>query len=772
VDNTGTLTPLYSLGNSGGGSPGGFLAASLTVISQTQIYVAETLFSRTIQVLKGNTSGSQTYAGGGLLDGVPASTVGVIGPISTCPLSAAITCEPAGIKTDSLGNIYISDFGENRVRKITPSGIITTVAGNGLLASSGDGAAAVLASLAGPLGLDFDAQGNLYIAEAFSNKIRMVSASTGNISTFAGTGTAVNCTQTTGPCGGDGGPATSASMFNPTAVAVNRTTGSVYIVDNGNNRIRVVNSAGVISTYAGTALSTTTLCDGGASWSCGDGGPAVNAELAGPLDIVLDASGNLYILERYVQISTGTAVPGSRIRKITASSTVISTIAGNGLFDGSGEGSAALSSSLGTPSGLAIDANNGNLYVSDDRNQRILRVTSTVQRLVGDGGTGFNGDGAPPLNTEIQRPQGLALDGGGNLLFWDAGNNRIRKASGVGTANPETMLASSGNHQTANVTQPLPQTVSVVVLNGSVGVAGVVVQFVVTPVGAATLTPATATTDATGTASTQVTLGNIAGTFTITATATGLPVVTFNESALATVGAVTNGASFAVTALAPGTIASLFGQGLSAVTENAFTVPLPTTLPATGGSSVSVIGATTTLQAPLFYVSPTQINFQLPFEVTDATVNLVVNTSGTNSAPLPLSIASTSPGIFVVDPTSGQGAILHSATYGLVSAANPARAGEVVLIYCTGLGAVNPPVPSGTPAPTNGTLSNVNTTPTVSIGGTILPPAAVAFAGLAPGFVGLYQINAVVPAIPSGSSVPVVVTSGGVSSNTAIMQVQ
>lgn len=524
IDNTGTMTLLYTLGNGNG-----FSASSLTVISQTQIYVTETLFSRTVQLVTG--AGPQKYAGGGLLDGAQSSSAGIIGPISTCPLSAAVTCEPAGIKTDQLGNIYISDFGENRVRKISPSGVITTVAGNGLLASSGDGGSALLASIAGPLGIDFDASGNLYIAEAFTSKVRMVSAATGNISTFAGTGNVGQCAAT---CPGDGGQATSAGLFNPTAVAVNRSTGSVYIADNGNSRIRVVNSAGVISTYAG--MAATNLCNGGVSLSCGDGGPATSATLAGPVDLVLDGSGNLYILERFVQVSLASSYAGARIRKVTASSGVITTIAGNGgtcttsgcFYDANGEGSAALSASLGTPSGLAIDPNNGNLFVSDDRNHRILRVNATVTRIVGiDGMGGFNGDGQPPTVTQILRPQGLALDAGGNLLFWDTGNNRIRKVPGIGTVSPETMQLLSGNHQTANVGTVLPQKIAVQVLQGTTGVAGVVVQFAVAPANSATLSSSSVTTDSTGTASITVTVGASAGTFTITASSTGLPAVTF-----------------------------------------------------------------------------------------------------------------------------------------------------------------------------------------------------------------------------------------------------
>jgi uncharacterized protein (TIGR03437 family) len=754
VDNTGALTPLYSLGSSSG-----FQGASLTVVSQTQIYVSEALYTRTVQLVTG--AGPQRYAGGGTLDGVAAVNSGVIGPVATNPLNPALTNMPAGIKTDTLGNVYFSDYGENRVRKIDTNGVISTVAGNGILLSGGDGGSAVLAALAGPMGIDLDSAGNLYIAETFSNKIRMVSPS-GTISTFAGTGQAGQCTAVASSCG-DGGKATSATMYNPTAVAVDRNTGSVYIVDNGNSRIRKVDSSGIITTYAGSVISSP--CNNGVSLSCGDGGAATSAELSGPIDIVLDASGNLYILERFLQVSLNQAYAGSRIRRVDAGTQKISTIAGNGLFDASGEGSAALSASLGTPSGLAIDKNNGNLFVSDDRNQRILKVTGTVNRLVGNLTSGFNGDGLDPLSTEIQRPQGLALDGGGNLLFWDAGNNRLRKVPGIGTASPETMASSGGNHQTANVTQALPQKVAVIVLNGSAPVSGVQVQFTVTPANAATLSPITATTDSTGTASTQVTLGSAAGAFTITATSTGLPTVTFNETALAVLGATTVGAGFATIPLSPGAIGTLFGQGMAAGAEQASVVPLPTTLATS--TSISIVGSTQTLQAPLYYVSPTQINFQLPFEVTDASVNLVVNSGGSSSAPLPVSVASTSPGIFITNSASGQGAIIHALTYALVSAANPAKVGEVVSIYCTGLGVVNPPVASGTATPANGTLYNASPV-TVTIGGS---NAVVSFAGLAPGFVGLYQVNAVVPNIAAGNSVPVLITAGSVTSNSAIMQV-
>lgn len=733
-------------------------AADLIAVSQTQVYYSETTVTRTVQVLTG--AGPKPYAGGGLLDGAQAKSVGIIGP----PPKQAV---PAGIKADNAGNVYFSDYGENVVRKIDASGVVTTVAGNGVFGGTGDGGLAVQASLAAPLGLDFDAQGNLYIAEGATSRIRKV-APTGIITTFAGIGGA--------GFSGDGGAATSAALNSPTSVVVDKAGGNVYIVDAGNDRIRKVDASGKISTYAGSATLTTVnqLCSNSSSFSCGDGGLATAATLATPIDAALDSSGNLYIAERFIPLSSTSAVGGFRIRKVDASSGKISTIAGNGQNDTSGEGGGALQASVGNPAGLAIDPNSGALYLSDDRNNRIIRIDSNVTRIAGanTGGTpnpgGFNGDGGPASQAAINRPEGLAFDSGGNLIFWDSGNNRLRTISNLIASSGMTLVMVSGNQQTGAVGDVLLTNLAVKVLNGITPVPGVVVNFTVNPAGAATLSAATATTDSTGTAGVQATLGSSPAKFTVTASVSGLPPIVFSLTSRPKMSAVVEGAGFAAgVPVAPGGISSLFGSGLAAGTEQAGVIPLPTTL--ASGTSLKVVTSSTTLSAPLFYASPTQVNFQLPFEVTGTSVSLILTSGGVDSTTLGVNVADTAPGIFIVNTVTAQGAVLHGLTYQPVTAANPAKPGEVISIYCAGLGAVTPPVLSGTATPNSGTTSNVNARVTATVGSL---NATVEFAGLAPGFVGLYQVNIDVPAaVTPGSAVSVVIAANGRSSNTATIPV-
>jgi len=295
----------------------------------------------------------------------------------------------------------------------------------------------------------------------------------------------------------------------------------------------------------------------------------------------------------------------------------------------------------------------------------------------------------------------------------------------------------------------------------------VTVTFTADPANLVELNPPSGqvSSDANGNASVKALLKSLAGKVTVTATATGLPSVTFALTAVPLVpqDGFVNGASFARnTPLAAGTIASLFGQGLAASTEGAISLPLPTTL-ASGTQVLVASGTKAAVAAPLFYVSPGQINFQMPFEVNDSTVTVSV----TNGAPdvkstVTLSVATSSPGVFSLNQSGGgPGEILH-ADFSPVSVANPAAAGEVLLVYCTGLGAVNPPVASGVASPTPPAIAA--TLPTVTIQGTAAP---VEFAGLAPGFAGLYQINVKVPTgLTAGSTVPLVVAVGSRAGNT------
>ncbi len=203
---------------------------------------------------------------------------------------------------------------------------------------------------------------------------------------------------------------------------------------------------------------------------------------------------------------------------------------------------------------------------------------------------------------------------------------------------------------------------------------------------------------------------------------------------------VVNQATYSATGgVAPGSVATLFGTNLASSTGYATSLPLPTSL---AGTSVTIAG----FSAPLFYVSPTQINFQVPWELTGSNNSLIVNNVGTQSAPYSLSTPLFAPGVYTASATgTGPGQIMHS-DFSLVTTSNPAVAGETVMVLCTGLGAVTPAGADGAAAPTS-PAALLNSTVTVAIGG---PSSNVGFAGLAPGSVGYDRVDLIVPNLPSG----------------------
>jgi minor extracellular serine protease Vpr len=231
-------------------------------------------------------------------------------------------------------------------------------------------------------------------------------------------------------------------------------------------------------------------------------------------------------------------------------------------------------------------------------------------------------------------------------------------------------------------------------------------------------------------------------------------------------GGIVNAASYAAgKPLAPSSIAAAYGSFLLTTPYSASGAPLPTSL---AGLSLQFGSGT---QAPLFFADVGQINFQIPWEFAgQSQSSLTAALNGQAGAGQPLSLASFSPGLFATNSQgSGQGAILNSA-YALVNSLNPAIAGNtVVQIYCTGLGAVTNQPATGSSS-SNNPLSITTTIPSVTIGGA---QATVLFSGLAPGFVGTYQVNALVPAAPTkGSEVVVAISIGGVASNTVTIAVQ
>ncbi len=308
---------------------------------------------------------------------------------------------PFGLAVDAAGNLYIAVSFNHAVRKVTPAGIITTIAGTASPGFSGEGGTATSARLYNPAGIAVDAAGNLFIADSGNNRVRKV-APGGIITTIAGRETAGYC------C--DGGFAVYGQFTNPNAVALDA-AGNLYITDSGNHRIRKITAAatgfGIISTIAGT---------GTARYS-GDGGFATSAQLNSPTAVTVDSAGNVYIAD-----STN-----ERIRKITPAG-IITTVAGDGSTGYGGDGGQATSAQLRSPSGVAVDAK-GNLYFSDKNNHRIRKVTPAgiITTVAGTGTQGYGGDGGPPASARLTTPGVLAFDAAGKLYVADVGNDRVRR---------------------------------------------------------------------------------------------------------------------------------------------------------------------------------------------------------------------------------------------------------------------------------------------------------------------------------------------------------
>jgi sugar lactone lactonase YvrE len=319
------------------------------------------------------------------------------------PATMAALLGPSGVAADKNNNLYIADNDNNRIRKVDAiTGIITTVAGNGVYSFAGDGGPATSASLKEPTGVAIDAGGNIYIADYYNNRIRKVDAVTGIISTIAGNGS--------NGFSGDGGPADSASIWLPTGVAVDG-DGNVYIADWPNQRIRKVDaSTGIITTVAGN----------GTPGFSGDGGLATSAWLFQPYGIAVDAGKNLFIAD----------YANNRIRKVDAGTGIISTVAGTGIQGYNGDGLSGLSTNLTAPTGITVDIF-GNLYIAD-LSQRVLRmdaVTGIITTIAGNGTQGFSGDGGPAVNAQLFNSWGVFVNGNGDLYIADLNNSRVRKVA-------------------------------------------------------------------------------------------------------------------------------------------------------------------------------------------------------------------------------------------------------------------------------------------------------------------------------------------------------
>ena len=745
--------------------------------------------------------------------------------------NAAQLNDPAGVAIDPNGTVYIADSGNNRVRRVTPDGIITTVAGSGVAGFSGDNGPAVTAQLNLPVAVAVATIGQLYVLDFGNNRVRQITPE-GIIKTFAGTG-AVGAS-------GDNGPALSATFNYPTGMALTP-AGDLMLADAGNNRIRRI-ANGIASTVTAGSLNfpdglrtdaagniyisdsgnfrivkvtpngtVATVAGSGTQGFAGDGGAATDAALNYPNDVAIGTNGALYIADsanaRIRVVSPAgiiSTLAGSDVQPqiysadslaVDAAGTVyytdsfrnqvlsvsaggvITKVAGDGTKGYSGDGGAATSAQLSSPLGLALDTS-GNLYIADSGNQVIRKVTAggTISTYVGAGlsfPTSLAVDATGNLyiadtgNNRVQKvtpnggtstipgnPAGLAVDGAGNLYIADSANNRVQRVatSGAITTIPagplkspsgvsvdkagNIFIADTGNHAIRRVATDRALTT----LGGIEGYTGdggpaALSQFS-RPLGTAV--------DSTG------------NLFVADSGNSAIRALRPSAQSVA-IAAVADAASEAVGPVSPGKIVVIYGVGLGPA-QLAIFPPTASSVPSqVGGTSVSLGG----IQAPVIYTSANQVAAIVPYAVTGTATQVTVTYQGQTSLPVSVPLKATSPSFFTANATgAGQAAALNVADGSLNTAVVPARIGAYIALFATGEGLTGSPVDGKfaslpLPAP----LATV----TARVGGL---PATVQYAGAVFGTVaGLMQMNVLIPdGVQPGGYVPVSISVGGIDS--------
>ncbi len=774
--------------------------SGLAVDSASNLYVADQSNNR-IRKIAAATGVITTFAGTGAT-GSPTAANGDGGQAASAQFQ-----NPGAMVFDSADALYVTDRSHNRIRKILPSGVISTVAGNGQFGYSGDNGSATAAALAAPFAVALDQAGNLYIADSGNSRVRKVAASTGIITTFAGNGTA--------DFSGDNGLATSASLSDPVGLAFD-SAGALYVADLNNGDIRKITPAGVITTVAGggsggdggqardaqfnftgqvtidsshrvyipedTRLRVmdpnsgviSTFAGNGAAGASGDGGPAAKARLGRyTLTAAFDAAGNLYIADP----------ANNRIRKVSAGTGIITTVAGTGVSGAAGDGGPATAATLSFPTGVQLDAA-GNIYIADSNNHRIRKITAGVITTIAGASTtnnagGFTGDGGTAVQAQLHTPSGIAFDTSGNLYIADTGNHRVRKVDSAGvittvagsdTPNNSGGFSGDGGPATkAQLNKPesvcfdssgnmfIAETgggrIRKVAVDGTIatiagtGVAGFAGDG--GPAASAQLNqPEGVAVDSSGLIYVGDSLNNRVRVLT---------------PAQITAAGIVNSATNLSGAIAPGEIITIYGKdfGPAAGVSSHLTAD---------GRVDTAVGDTRVLfdgqPGPIAFTIANQVNVIAPYALagkTSTQVQVEYLGKTTNSVTMP--VASAVPGIFSYN-SSGKGqAVLVNEDATLNTPANPAARGSFVYFYATGEGQTNPAGIDGRiaaapfPAPVQAA--------SIQLGATTVPPA---YAGAAPGFVaGVMQVNFQIPGdAPTGDAVPLALLIGGASSQSGI----
>ena len=662
---------------------------------------------------------------------------------------------PAGLAFDSVGNLYIADSSNNRVREVMPSGIITTVLG------TGDPGATLPNQLNVPTGLTVDSAGNLDVADSGNQRIQQLS-SAGAIQTLPGAGrdlaadsngdvfiAAGSQVLELSPSfklstiagegsylfGGDGGPATSARLNGPVAIALD-SKGDLYIADQRNSRVRMVDTTGTISTI-----------DGDGTFGSGPG------ELSAPGGVVVNSSGVLYIADQN----------NDRIEAILSSGNTV-TVAGTGVPGFNADGLPATSTQIFSPGNMAFGPD-GTIYFADKGNQRLREIRtdqsiSTVAQvaasgvavdstgvlyiaaaglhevfridraghqdvIAGTGTAGFGGDGGPALAAQLNSPGGVAVDRQGDIYIADTGNNRlrvitpdgnIRTIAGTGAADFD---GDGGPALSAVLNTPTALAVDIA---GNIWMADVGNDRV------RKLSPAETSADV---------------------------------SQPGTAPSVVNSASLLAGPVAPGAIVSLFGLGIGPVTPATGAIDSSGVLPTLLAQTQVLFGGQ---PAPLFYVQDSEITAQVPYEIAGLSkADVEVIYQGQSRGKVTVPVAASAPAIFTVSAGTGLAeAVNQDGT--LNSTVDAAPRGSVISLYATGEGITQPAGVDGQPAASSSPQPVLPAT--VTIGGVT---ADVLYAAETPGFVGLFLVNARVPSsLTTTGLVPVVLRVGTASSQNGV----
>jgi uncharacterized protein (TIGR03437 family) len=706
---TGIITTMVGNGTQGYGGDGAAAngptcelsnPAAVAVDSAGNLYIADPGNFRVRKVAAG-TGVITTVAGNGV-----SGYSGDNGPATSAELFG-----PSGVAVDSAGNLYIADTNNYRVRKVSTSGVITTVAGNGTPGFSGDGGSATSAELREAYGVAVDSAGNLYIADGHNNVIRKVSG--GVISTIAGSGPSA------AGFSGDGGPATSAELDNPLGVAVD-SAGSVYIADLSYSAIRKV-TGGVINTIAG----------GGAGF--GGGGPVNGIQVSAPNGVSVDAHGNVFVADtddqRILELSPPAAIGSAALPAGTVGTAYSQTLSASG---GSPPYSNWVLASGALPPGLTLDANAAT--ITGVPTSSVGSPFAFTVILIDSAG---NPSSTGSFSIAINQPTAVTIVTPSPLPPGVVGVSYLQAFTAAGGTAPYTNWIISGQ---------LPPGIS---MPGGLtcGLSCSQTAYVGgTPTAAGTFPFTIQVTDSTGV------------TATAKSTLTIYPAGTVSLNP----GGIVNSASYGAGGISPGEVITIFGAGIGPNTGVGMTVSGGSVATTLAGAQILIGG----YPSPLIYVQATQASAVVPYEVAGYTsAQVQVSYQGNLSAATTVPVVAAKPGIFTLNFSgTGQGTVLNH-DFTVNSSTNPAAVGSVVYVYATGEGQTNP---GGVDGQLEGiTPSKPVQTVTATVGGVA---ATVQSAGGVTGAVpGIVEVALVVPStVATSSAAPLVLTIGGAVSQTGV----